>query len=256
MEFRKTFEQVADLYADVRRGYPAALFEALVSAGALGPSTAVLEVGCGTGQATGDLATRAGRVVALDPGERLVAHARHKIDAAHVGFEVARFEDFDAPAGSFDLVASAQAWHWVDPEIGFSKAAGLLSDGGYLAIFGHVPVPARDPLMSAFKATYDIHLPGVWGQPSNETWYQPDGPVPSMIASSGLFQSARHSAFSWTWSLDPVTFGRYLRTDSSYHVIEEAARFALFDALCEAVTEHGGVYVSEWETHLYLASKA
>lgn len=256
MEYRQTFEAVADLYAEVRRGYPAALFDDLEAAAGLGPLAHVLEVGCGAGQATGDLAARARHVVAVDPGADLIANARRKIAAANVEFAVAGFEAFEAARGAFQLVASAQAWHWVDPEVGLPKAAAALADGGFLAIFGHVPIPPPEPLSSAFREIVEAQLPGVWGQPSPQNWYLPGGPVPEMIAGSRLFGPVTHRAYAWTWRLDPETFGRYLRTDSSYHFLAEAPRFALFDALCDAVDRSGGAYDSEWETHLYLARKA
>src|SRR4051795_519263 len=96
MEQRETFEQVADLYADARPGYPTALYDDLERLAGLGSQARVMEVGCGAGQATGDLAARAGRVLALDPGERLVAEARARVAAANVDFVVARFEDLEA----------------------------------------------------------------------------------------------------------------------------------------------------------------
>src|SRR5689334_9414549 len=119
MERRDTFEAVADLYGEVRQGYPAALYDDLAALAGLGSGTRVLEVGCGAGQATRDLAARAGSVVALDPGQRLVAEARRHVTGANVSFVVSSFEDYEPEPGAFDLVASAQAWHWVDPAVGF-----------------------------------------------------------------------------------------------------------------------------------------
>lgn len=171
----------------------------------------------------------------------------------HVEFVVSGFEAWDGPAAAFDLVASAQAWHWVDPAIGFRKAAHVLRPGGRIAIFGHVPLPPPAPLAAAFKAIYDKHMPGAWGQPHPSSWYQPSGPVPKLIADSGLFGPVSHRRYAWTWPLDPETFGRYLRTDSAYSPMPEAARFALFDDLGRAIADHGGVFESPWETHLYVA---
>jgi hypothetical protein len=64
-----------------------------------------------------------------------------------------------------------------------------------------------------------------------------------------------HRAYAWTWRVDPQTLGRYLRTDSSYHLLPEAQRFAMFDALSEVVAENGGVLEWPWETHLYVARR-
>lgn len=141
MDARDTFDTVADLYGEIRKGYPAALFDDLAALAGLAPGARVLEVGCGAGQATGDLAARAGHVTALDPGPALIDQARARVPAANIDFVVSGFEGFEAPAASFDLVASAQAWHWIDPAIAFAKAADLLKPGGTLAISATFPSP-------------------------------------------------------------------------------------------------------------------
>lgn len=256
MNFGQAFDSVAELYAEVRPGYLPALFDDLIAMGALGPSKAVLEVGCGAGQATVDLARRSARLVAIDPGERLISNARRAVSAENASFTVSTFEDFGVTPASFDLIASAQAWHWVDPEIGFAKAAAALRPGGYLAIFGHVPMMVSEALQPAFRAAFDTWWPGTWGRPPPQSWYLPEGPVPAMIAASGLFQAAEHRGYTWTWTFDPDLFGRYMRTDSSYHALPETPRFALFDALSAAIADQGATYDAAWETHLYLAKKA
>jgi SAM-dependent methyltransferase len=252
MDQRDTFDQVADLYAEVRRGYPAALFDDLQTLAGLGPASEVLEVGCGAGQATGDLAARARHVTALDPGAQLIDQARRKVTAANVDFVVAPFEAWDAPDAAFDLLASAQAWHWVDSAVGFAKAARSLKPGGAFAIFGHVPMAPKGAAGDALKAVYERYLPGAWGTPPPQAWYMPQGPVAGLIEATGLFGPVVHRGYTWTWRLDPTTFGRYLRTDSSYHAVPETHRFALFDALSEAVERLGGIFDSPWETHLYV----
>ncbi|MDA8322886.1 MAG: methyltransferase domain-containing protein [Actinomycetota bacterium] len=45
------------------------------------------------------------------------------------------------PAGrpgdaSFDLVISSAAFHWIEPDVAFSKSARLLRLGGWLALLG------------------------------------------------------------------------------------------------------------------------
>jgi SAM-dependent methyltransferase len=255
MDQRDSFDSVADLYAEVRRGYPAALYDDLTTLAGLSPDSAVLEVGCGGGQATGDLAARARHVTALDPGAQLVEQARARIAAPNVDFVVSRFETCEAPPAAFDLVASAQAWHWVDPAIAHAKAAQALKPGGFLAIFGHVPLPPAGSLNAAFKAIYERHMPGAWDTPPPQAAYRPGALFDVGIDASGLFGPVTHRAYAWAWRLDPQTLGRYLRTDSSYHVLPEHLRFALFDELAQAVADEGGVLDSPWETHLYVAAR-
>jgi SAM-dependent methyltransferase len=49
--------------------------------------------------------------------------------------EIAKFEDWDPAGRSFDVVISGQAWHWVDPLVGASKAAQVLAPVGRIALF-------------------------------------------------------------------------------------------------------------------------
>jgi SAM-dependent methyltransferase len=140
MEPGQTFNSVAALYDAQRSGYPEKLFDDLSQACRPEPGHRVLEVGCGTGQATAGFAARGLDVVAIDPGAALVDVGRQKfIGAPNVRFEIASFEAWPLGQRSFHLVAAAQSWHWVRPDIGFEKAARALAPGGHLAIFGHTP---------------------------------------------------------------------------------------------------------------------
>lgn len=255
MEQRDTFDAVAGLYGEVRPGYPAALFDDLETFAGLGSACRVLEVGCGAGQATVDLAARAAQVLAVDPGGRLIDEARRRVPAGNLRFVVSDFEHVEVEPGGFDLVASAQAWHWVDPRAGFAKAAMALTRSGALAVFGHVPMPPDEPFASAFQTVVERHAPGAWGRPPSQAWYLPAGPFAGLIEASGLFGPVIHRAYEWRWRMDAEIFGRYLRTDSSYHALAEGPRFALFDDLAAAVAAAGVPYDARWETHLYVARK-
>ena len=128
------FDAVAADYEEVRDSYPAALVDAACGRARLAPGARVVEVGCGTGQLTKDLALRGLVVDAVDRGARLVERARARSDGHDVRFHVARFEDVALPEASYDAVFSATAFHWIDPAAGWTKAAGLLRPGGVLAL--------------------------------------------------------------------------------------------------------------------------
>jgi 2-polyprenyl-3-methyl-5-hydroxy-6-metoxy-1,4-benzoquinol methylase len=68
MEQRFTFDQAARLYSSARPGYPPTLRDEIVSIVGLRPEDAILDVGCGKGQATRRFAPLGYRIVALDPG--------------------------------------------------------------------------------------------------------------------------------------------------------------------------------------------
>ena len=102
MEPGQTFNTVASIYDAQRSGYPEALFDDLLRISRLRPDDRVLEVGCGTGQATAGFAARGLRVVATDPGDQLLDIARPKFDQfPNVQFEISSFEDWPLGERSF-----------------------------------------------------------------------------------------------------------------------------------------------------------
>lgn len=161
------FDGVAGRYDATRRGYPAEIVSTIFRTAALGPGAAVLEIGCGTGQFTQQLAGRALDVTAIDIGAAMVAAARRNVADPRVGFQVCSFEDFTG-SGPFDLIVSASAFHWIDPAIGLAKAARLLRPGGWLALLAtgeRYPEPLRTQLRDLW--TKYSHQNTAWaGQPA------------------------------------------------------------------------------------------
>lgn len=131
---RLLFDSVADLYDATRRGYPREIVEFMLATAGVGPGGSILEVGCGTGQLTERLARGGFAVTAIDVGPSMIAAARRRVGQPSVTFGVTSFEDFDGDEGCFDLVVSATAFHWIDPEVKFAKPARLLRPGGWLAL--------------------------------------------------------------------------------------------------------------------------
>ena len=131
---RTLFDGAADLYDACRLGYPADIIEFLLATAALEAGSAMLEIGCGTGQLTEDLARSGYALTAIDIGPSMVAAARRRLAGAGVSFQVTSFEALAAPAGSFDLIVSGTAFHWLDPEVRVRKSARLLRPGGWLAL--------------------------------------------------------------------------------------------------------------------------
>ena len=131
---RTLFDGVAELYEATRRGYPDRIVDFVVATAGVGPGSRVLEVGCGTGQLTESLARGGLNLTAIDIGPSMVETAKHRLADSSVTFLVTSFEDFPGANDSFDLIISATAFHWVDPDIKFRKPARLLQPGGWLAL--------------------------------------------------------------------------------------------------------------------------
>jgi ubiquinone/menaquinone biosynthesis C-methylase UbiE len=133
---RTLFDGIAERYEESRPGYPSRVVEFITAAARLAPGASVLEIGCGTGQLTGQLAYHGFCLTAIDIGPFMVAAARRCLAGTEVSFQVTSFEDLAAADESFDLIISSAAFHWIDPEVAFSKSARLLRPGGWLALLG------------------------------------------------------------------------------------------------------------------------
>ncbi len=186
----RVFDEVPELYDRVRPAYPADLFADLVAITGIDERSAVLEVGCGTGQATRSLAALGSSVTAIDLGAGMAALARRRLAAfPNVEIETSSFEEWDDHGRRFDVLVAASAWHWVDPSIGWRRAHDVLRPGGWMALLGHVVV-RRPGEPEAYAETADLHerlSPGNpdWGHPpledevraTDEGWGPPNDPA-------------------------------------------------------------------------------
>ena len=133
--YGKVFDEIAAEYDRRRPAYPDALIDQACQVAGIRSGDHVLEVGCGSGQLTRGLLARGLRVTALEPGQSLIALARQNLEGAgEAEFVNAQFEDVLLPPGQFEAVFSASAFHWVDPQVSWQRAADVLVPGGTLAL--------------------------------------------------------------------------------------------------------------------------
>jgi SAM-dependent methyltransferase len=254
MEQRFTFDQIAGAYRASRPDYPEALVDGVVSYAHLKPGDPVLEVGCGTGQATASFAKRGLQIVAIDPGPEMIRAARESLASfGNVVLAEATFEAWPQDKGPFRLIIAAQSWHWVSPELRFAKAAQLLSSGGSLAVFGHVPTGLPAPLLEQFKDIY-LHHTGRWGPPP-EAWYLPSGPFKGWFDQSGLFGPVEHRCYPWKWRHTTSSYVDFLGTRSDIRMLTANLREELLNDISKAIESHGGEFEVDYETHLYMARR-
>jgi SAM-dependent methyltransferase len=246
----RTFDGAAALYDAQRSGYPRNLFADLMAIGRLRVGDRALEIGCGSGQATEGLLAEGLEVIGLDPGASLLDLARQKFaGSARVRFEASTFEQWPLEDRKFHLVAAAQSWHWVAPEAGFAKAADALLPDGKLAIFGHTPMWSAE-LIGSLQPIYARLAPELWSRPG-EVWYLPEGPIPDLIAASGVFERPENRSYVWRRAYSARAFAGYLGTRSEILRLPRERRDALLQAVENGVPE---LVETDWVTNLYVSS--
>ena len=76
---RATFDEIAEHYLRGRPPYLPFVIDDVVELSGLGPGSRIVEIGCGTGQATAGLAERGIDVTCVELGSRLAEVARREL---------------------------------------------------------------------------------------------------------------------------------------------------------------------------------
>jgi SAM-dependent methyltransferase len=252
---RLRFTEDAERYDRARPGYPATVFDDLAELGAVGPDRAVLEIGCGTGQATLPLAQRGCRVVALDIGAEMTGLARHKLWAfPSVELITADFDSWSLPDEGFDVVLSATAFHRLDPATRVSKAASALRPGGMLAVISTCHVAGgTEGFFIDSQACYERF------DPATTPGLRLPNPcdVPSKTDEiADLFEGPLVRRYEWDGAYSAHEYVDLLLTYSGHRTLDRDAQQGLLDCISRLIdSKYGGTIVKRYMTELLLARK-
>jgi SAM-dependent methyltransferase len=245
-DFGRVFNEVPELYDRVRPSYPDELFADLVAITGMDEGSSVLEVGCGTGQATRSLAALGCSVTAVEPGPEMAALARRRIATfRNVTVETSTFEEWDDRGGRFDVLVAASAWHWVDPSIGWQRAHDVLHPGGWMALLGNVVV-RRPGEPEVYAETADLHerfSPGNpdWGHPPLEDDVRTSDGGWGLVDDPGdLFGPTIVAWYPTVQWFNGDGFADLLRTMSLYRRLDRDVREPLLDAIAERIRTRMG----------------
>jgi SAM-dependent methyltransferase len=244
-EQRLVFGEVAELYDRVRAGYPDAAVDDVISfAGADGPHLRALEVGAGTGKATVAFAARGLEILALEPSAEMAAVARRNCQPfPRVRIESVTFEDWPAASGRFGLVFSAQAWHWVRPDVRYLKAAEALRAGGTLALIWNRVRWQGESLRGDLEDLYRRLVPDLYARHPTFpglTTRPDDADRGNEMRRTGLFQDETERTYPWPAAFTVDSFLELLQSQSDHRLLAEDTRARLLGAVREVITAHGG----------------
>jgi SAM-dependent methyltransferase len=152
-----SFAVGADAYDRFMGRYSAPLAPLLADLAGIEPGQRVLDVGCGPGALTAELATRVGpgNVTAVDPSEPFVAAARER----HPGVDVRRAAAEELPFGDgeFDAALAQLVVHFMtDPVAGLREMARVTRPGGVVAACVWDHADGRGPLSLFWDAARDL----------------------------------------------------------------------------------------------------
>jgi SAM-dependent methyltransferase len=221
-----------------------------VAAAAIGRRELVLDVGCGTGQATRDAARLAtgGSALGVDLSSEMIALARRT--AADEGIDNVEFEQADAqihPFGTaaFDVVISRMgSMFFGDPVAAFTNLHRALRPGGRLTLLTWNDI-AENEWLTEFRAAFavgrDLPTPPP-GAPGPFAFSDPDH-VRAILTAAGFtditFQSVHEPMI---FGRDPEDVFEFVREFIGWMLdgLDAAERDTALAALRATIAEHGG----------------
>jgi SAM-dependent methyltransferase len=251
---RTTFNEVAEIYDEARPGYPKQLIEDIISLSNKPDDGKILEVGCGTGKGTLPFARRGYRMLCLELGKDLAEVSARKCQPyPNVSIENITFEDWTQKPASFDLFISAQAFHWISPEIGYPKARASLKDTGALALFwSHYPRP-QTAFFKALENIYKERAPQLAIAGTQTNLEELVKIITDHIDSSGSFEKTVVKRYPWSEIYTANQYIKLLNTYSDHIRLPDDARNCLFHDISDLIEQHGGTVERPYLTALYFA---
>jgi SAM-dependent methyltransferase len=221
----------------------------------LEPRSRILEIGCGTGQATVRLAAIGCRVTAVELGSEMAAVARRNLAPyPHAEVVISAFEDWTLPPEPFDLVFAATAFHWIDPEVRVAKAADALRLDGVLAVVSthHIKGGTEEffaetqPLYERFDPATP---PGLRLSPAADI-----ASDDAELVASGRFGPTSIRRYEWNLTYSTQEYLDVLRTYSGHRAMPAPAREGLLAGISDLIdTRYGGSIAKRYMTELMTA---
>ncbi|MFH1840176.1 MAG: class I SAM-dependent methyltransferase [Nanoarchaeota archaeon] len=245
----KTFRKVSEEYDSARTGYPEEVIDYILTQSGIGKDGRILDVGCGTGKATTVFAERGYEVVGVDIGEELIAIARRNTAGnPKVTYQVSKFENANLDPESFDLVVSAQAWHWVDSEVGYQKVHDLLKREGHFSILWKSQQYDQLEFLKELRKLYKKCCP---------KYCDPEAPRVSEaeFPTNKLFCEFRKHEVEYTLDYSHERYVQYVSTMSWVSSLESDAKKNFFFELSDLLAKQEETLTIPYKCKVMIAKK-
>ena len=237
----------------MRPSYPAAVLDALLELSNLPKDGRILEIGPGTGQLTRPLAERGFELLGLELGPNLAEVARRNLaDFPNTTVLTTSFEAWKPEKEAFDLVVSAQAFHWIPVEYGLAKCAAVLEETGSLALLWHLDRREDTAFHKAAIRLYEKYLPDDPERPKPPSSFET---YRAALVASPLFSEPAVYKLEWEQSYSEEAFVKLLNTFSPHVALAPRVRESFNEEIAETIDAFGGSVTHLYRTVLLVAKK-
>ncbi|MEV0082319.1 class I SAM-dependent methyltransferase [Saccharopolyspora sp. NPDC050642] len=189
---------------------------------------------------------------AVELGAAMTEVARRNL-AAFLQVEVvnAAFEDWPLPAGPFDVVVAATAFHWIDPEVRLAKTADALRPGGALATMAtHHVAGGTEACFAEVQGCYERFDPST---PPGVRLLAPSEipPDDEELTGSARFGKPVFRRYERDLTYSTEEYLDVMRTYSGHRALPPAARNGLLECIGNLIDKrHGGRITKRYLTEL------
>ena len=257
--FEQTFDRAALDYDSSRPQYPAALYADLLHDVPLTAQSRVLEIGLGTGKASGPILQTGCSLTGLEPGGSLAALAAERLKGfPNLSLLNCTLQDYAGEGAPFDLIYAATAFHWLPEEYGYRRVLELLREGGSFARFAyHAGCDrSRPQLAKEIESLYQQYMrKGDKPSPPPKEFGRADAEALAGAALQYGFVKPRSFLY---WMKKDFSAGEYLallRTYPDHMALPERDREGLFAGIANAIQKYGGTLTVFYTVDMELAQK-
>jgi SAM-dependent methyltransferase len=240
----RSFELVADVYERARPEYPPDAVAWMAEKLDLRAGRTVLDLGAGTGKLTRALVRTGADVIAVEPGEAMLAQLRRVVPAAEA--VVGAAESIPLPDASVDAITIGQAFHWFRHDEALPELHRVLRGGGGVALIWN----SRDHERPLQQEVSNLIKPFV---PPNRP---PVGHSTAALEASPLFGPVERHAFGFAQQLDADDLVERIASVSFVAAAPPEKRAALERNLRAVVAAHGGTVDFPYLTEVYVSFAA
>lgn len=175
---------LAEDYASGRMNVPEAVLD-FIFKGGIDKTERILDLGCGTGISTRQVASRAAEIVGCDPDLAMLQQAKSS-GGKNISYMAGSATCIPGRDASFDGVTISSAFHWFANSTAVAEIFRVLRPGGWLAIINRENSSAFEQALRAVVGKYALELP-----PSAKHGYDPE----ALLLESGALD-LRMASFS------------------------------------------------------------
>nr|WP_312578002.1 methyltransferase domain-containing protein [Sedimentibacter sp.] len=258
MENKDVFREIIDDYEIARPGYVIELYNDITEYSMIKNDAKILEIGSGPGQATDYFVKNQYNITGLEISEKQVQFLVDKYSKYHNFNSIcSTFEDYNCLNETYNLIFSATAFHWIEPEIGYPKAYNLLKKNGVMAVFWHLAsiIEPKDEMPNQIRKIYQKYAPELDDYINLDEAEDMHTLRISQIQINNLFSNPVSKIYRWD---DEYTTDRYLKLMNSYsdfHDIGSDKQKAILYSVADYIDSKGGKIVVPQEVRLYMAKK-